>query len=549
MINIRSRRWLSITAVLIFTLSAAAVALAADLPPQLEVSDLERVDFTRVDTVYRALFPDLPEDRDKIDRLLELYNQALVSLGPESSLYEELGTMMPMFLTRVSFSLTNGRSVTLVFYKGASIYTENLAWSRRVSDPEVSRELEELALNYFVPAKGVKVSSQNFRLGQEVTVSSDAARGKEAHILILPSYWPMTVPSAPYPYPVPEAILLATIPVEYDRFSYTFTLAEEIGRKLDGSSGRVGPGAWQLVVNTGGGMSVLSVFILPAEAPPRAVLYQRGQVFTWSAGEGMRQGSLSDPADQPLLLGDARWGSPVTHVSLDFLRDWLGVPVTEVEPGRYRVGDPELNLTIAVGDDKGVVNGTMLSLGGTLREVGGALRLPWTDLGRFFGYRVQWLGPETVAFLHGLKQVPSELQKALAPGQVTTARRGRAVTVTLEGKKLDLGNQQAYLDAGRGRVMVPLRATVAALGGRVDWFPILPGYRESDAEANDGLVPYGEDVNAWVDVTAGRNTWRLYLTPAEGGPAMVPLRELATALGFDLSWDGPRAAAHLRPEK
>ncbi|TDA64085.1 MAG: hypothetical protein D9V47_14620 [Clostridia bacterium] len=123
------------------------------------------------------------------------------------------------------------------------------------------------------------------------------------------------------------------------------------------------------------------------------------------------------------------------------------------------------------------------------------------------------------------------------------------MTVALDGKKLNLGNQQAYLDPGRGRVMVPLRPTVEALGGKVDWFPVLPGYRESDAEAHNGLAPYGEDVNAWVDVTLSHNTWRVYLTPAESGPIVVPLRELALALGFGLSWDGPGAVAELRPEK
>ncbi|TDA70319.1 MAG: hypothetical protein D9V47_01915 [Clostridia bacterium] len=545
----RSKRWLFVTAVIIFALSAAAVAQAADLPPKLAVSDLERVDFYRSDTIYRPLFPEVKEDREKIERLLALYNRAQASLGPEISFYEEFGDAMPMFLNRVSFSLTGGRSVTMVLYQGVSLYTENLTQSRRVTDPEVSKQLEEVALSYFVPAKGVEVSARELHMGQQVTVSSDAARSKEAHILLLPSYWPVTIPSAPFPYPVPEAILLATVPVEHDRFRYTFTLAEEMGRKLDGSPGRIGPGAWQLVVESGG-ETMLPVTILPAEAPePRAVVYRQGQVFTWTTGEGLRKGSLSDPADQPLLTGETKWGSPVTHVSLDFLRDWLGVPVAEVEPGRYRLGGPELNLTIAASDDKALVNGTMLSLGGTLRETGGVVRLPWTDLGRFFGYRVQWLGPETVVFLRGLDKVPPDLRPALAPGRVTATRRGRAVTVTLDGKKVVPGKQQAYLDPGCGRVMVPLRATVAALGGRVDWFPVLPGYRESDAGANDGLAPYGEDVNAWVDVTAGRNAWRVYLTPAEGGPAMVPLRELAMALGFDLSWDGPGAAAHLRPEK
>ena len=89
-------------------------------------------------------------------------------------------------------------------------------------------------------------------MGQQVTVSSDVAWAKEAHILLTPSYWPMTIPSAPFPYPAPEAILLATVPVEHNRFTYTFTLAEEIGTKLDGSPGRIGPGAWLLVVGSGG---------------------------------------------------------------------------------------------------------------------------------------------------------------------------------------------------------------------------------------------------------------------------------------------------------
>ena len=150
---------------------------------------------------------------------------------------------------------------------------------------------------------------------------------------------------------------------------------------------------------------MLPLTILPTEVPePRAVVYEREKIFTWTAEEGVRQSSLVDPALQPLLISEDKWGSPVTHVSLDFLRDWLRVPVVEEYPGRYSLGGPGLNLTITLDDDKALINGTMLSLGGTLRQIGGALRLPWTDLGRFFGWRVQWLGPETVAFLTDLDE-------------------------------------------------------------------------------------------------------------------------------------------------
>jgi hypothetical protein len=296
---------------------------------------------------------------------------------------------------------------------------------------------------------------------------------------------------------------------------------------------------------------MVPVSILPEEAwAPRAVGYCHGRVFTWVAGEGLQEGRLTAAADRPLVIGEARWGSPVTHVSLGFLRDWLGVAVAEAEPGVWRLGEPALSLTVALGEDKARVSGTMLELGGAVRSVGGAVRLPWTELGRFFGYRAQWLGPETVVFLRGLDEAPPELERALAAAAAGPARRGQAVTLAVEGTKLDLGGRRAYLDLGQGRILMPLRATVAALGGRVDWFRVEPGWREGEASHNWGLAPYGEEVTAWVDVRRGDCGWRLYLTGAEAGPTlMVPLRDLATALGFEVAWEPDRATAYLRPAR
>jgi len=143
---------------------------------------------------------------------------------------------------------------------------------------------------------------------------------------------------------------------------------------------------------------------------------------------------------------------------------------------------------------------------------------------------------------------PAELQKVLTSKQVSSTRSNRTVTVTLDGEKPVLGNQQAYLDPERERVIVPLRAAVEALGGKVNQFPVLQGYRENEAELrrNGGLAPYAEDVNAWVDVALGQNTWRIFLTSSESGSAMVPLRELALALGYQLSWDGSLSRAGLK---
>ncbi|MGB9887139.1 MAG: WD40/YVTN/BNR-like repeat-containing protein [Moorellales bacterium] len=313
----RGLRWLLFTTVLLLLVPVAA-ARAADPWAPLEVSDIERVDFARSDVEFRPPFPDLEEDREKIKRLLELYGQALTGLGPESTLAEELGENQPAlwFLDRVRLTLRDGRRITLIFYQGVIICPEDGDRCRRVSDPRVSRELEALARSYFVRAGGVQVSSRELRMGQQVTVSSDVAWAKEAHILIMPSYSPMTIPSAPYPYPVPEAILIATVPVEHDRFTYTFTLTETLGTKLDGSPGRLAPGEWLLVVQAGR-QDMLPVSILPrAAAQPQAPLTRllpAGFEVKWRAGmvkgRGVGEVLLALPGEEGQVLFRLREGA------------------------------------------------------------------------------------------------------------------------------------------------------------------------------------------------------------------------------------------------
>ena len=348
-------------------------------------------------------------------------------------------------------------------------------------------------------------------MGEALTLSSDYARGDEAVILLMPLYSPVTIPSAPHPYPVPEAILLETVPVKHDRFSYTFTLAEEMGKALDGSPGRIGPGAWGLVVNSGSGQTTLPITILPeTEAPPRAVLYHQGLVYTWRAVEGVQKESLTNPSDQPLLLGDNKWGTPRTHLSLNFLQR-LDIPLTILAADTFRIGDLEPVLTVKGGEEYARISGTMLSLEGTFQKRNDIWRIPWQRLGRFFDYREQWLGPETVVFLRNLDEIPAELQRELATLK-PAAPAGKPVAISLDGEIIDLGGRQAYLDATQGRVMVPLRPLVEALGGKVEWYPVLPEYREIEAEHNYGQPPTGEQVAARVETTLGDKRWGIYLT-------------------------------------
>ncbi|MBE3582020.1 MAG: hypothetical protein IMW96_10390 [Thermoanaerobacteraceae bacterium] len=523
----------------------SGAAPAADFLHPLALEEVEQVSFSRADHNFRPLYPDLPEDQVKVAGLLEAYNRALSSLGPEGSLDDVSAGLF--FLPRVHISLSGGDSVTIVLHNGVHVYRGDWRNSRRVEEGEVSRKLEEGAASLFVPAEGVRVEPTRARLGQEVTVSSDCAFGAKADILLMPSYWPVTIPSAPYPYPVPEAILLATVPVNHGRFSYTFTLAAELGRRLDGSPGKLGPGAWELMVRSGSDFMVPFTILPPQQPEPQAVVYDRGRIWTWTPQEGLRAGELADPADQPLLIGDVRYGTPFTHVSLPFLSAWLDVPQAEVEPGRFRLGPPDLGMTVVAGEDHAKLNGTMLQLDwGYLMESGGRMRLPWLSLAYFFGYRTQWLGPETAVFLRGIETIPPEV-KAVIPDVEPALAGGRRVTVTLNGKPLPLGDQ-AYLDPTRGRVMVPLRATVEALGGKVIWSRLDPDFMGTASQHNYGLPPTAGTVDSYADVSLDGRMWRLYL-PAGNGTTVVPLRNLALALDLRLTWNGSTATAELRSER
>ena len=122
---------------------------------------------------------------------------------------------------------------------------------------------------------------------------------------------------------------------------------------------------------------------------------------------------------------------------------------------------------------------------------------------------------------------------------------------TLGGKakefwwKIDLGGRQAYLDATQGRVMVPLRPLVEALGGKVEWYPVLPEYREIEAEHNYGQPPTGEQVAARVETTLGDKRWGIYLTEEQSGSVVVPLHRFALIFGYELSWDASRFQVNL----
>lgn len=524
---------------------------AAKLPARLAVGEVQRVDFGHADLSFRPLFPDLAKDRAKIEKLLGLYNQAMAQLGPVEVLNPP-GTTW--FLDRLCLGLAEERSVTIAFYKDAFFYTDSSQRSRKVTDAGTSKKLKEFAQTSFVSPEGLQVEPASPHLGQEVTVRSDEARGTEVHLFLLPSISPRNDPptimgnGAPLKFPAQDALLLGSAPVRHDCFTFTFNLASQMGQLPDGSPGTVGPGAWSLVLVSRHMRSGTYLLVRPPGPPPaRAVVYDQGRVLTWSAEKGLSTGTLASPEDQPLLIGEGKWGPPVTHVSLNFLNDWLEVPVEVVEEGCYRLGPPGLDLTVRVGEEYARVSGTMVQLQGALRVTRGRPCLPWIQLGSFFDYWVQWLGPERVAFLRNLDRLPAPLRSALGARQPATGR-GRTVTVTLDGKELAPVSQRATVDPARGAVMVPLRETVETLGGTVRKYEACSRSACGRSLSECHCDPKTAGGVNW-EASLGDKRWLVYFPSPAGPSPLVSLRVLALALDYRLTWNAAEARAELAPEE
>lgn len=523
---------------LLIGLSAASAA--ESLPNQLSLEQVERVDFSRADTAYLS-FPDVENDREKILSLLNMYNQAFKTIGPEGPV--DFGADIPFFMNEVSICLKDGQSFSIYLYDQGIYYItgyqEDGLHGFQVTNQALGKKFYDLAMSLFVPAREVTLDCREFKLGDQVTVSSDHARG-EALIFLMPTYSPCTIPSAPDPYPIPEAILLDRVPVEHDCFSHTFTLKEEMGKKMDGSPGQIRPGEWQLVVSSGGGSTFLPVFILPPEIPtPRAVAYDGGRVLVWQEGK-IQFNAQIHPNDQPLLINNSKFNSsPITYISLSFLGQYLGVPV-ENAGGKFILGGPELGLTVEPDRKYARMNGTMPYLSGIMGKNGGVWRLPWEELARFFSYQVKWLGPEKVVFLRNQKSIPDEMLSELNKPQFNSDIV-QGVKISLAGENTIYSSGKPYFDRSAGKVMVPLRDTIAALGGKLVWYPI-------DYDNNDPLHSrrLGAGVISYMEVTLGNHVWGLYQgTEKNGSTTMVQLRQLALALGYQLTWDSQNMQANL----
>jgi len=519
---------------LIFCFSA--IATAYSLPGDLTPEQIKRVDFGRADTSYIPLFPDLENDKEKIGKLLEAYNRAVKSVGAEGPI--DFGDAMTFFMNSVSFTLSDGNIISMYLYNNGvyfiSAYQDDGPHGYKFMDETAAKTFFDLALSYFVPAQGVTINSRELRLGEEVKITSDCAYG-EAKIFLMPS--PRQTSAAYYPYPTADAILIAQFPVEHDSFTYTFTLKEEIGKKVDDYTGKISPGTWEVVVVGGSMTSYIYVKVLPKEIPaPLAVAYDRGRVIVWN--EKGIIGDYSIPAqEQPLLINNSKfYEQTMTYLTFDFLHKYLQVQVSGSGEGKYLIGPSELGLNLETNRLYAKMNGTTPYLTGYLGNFSGRLRLPWEEIGGYFAYKTKWLGPEQVVFLRNLDSIPEAIKVKMGQYQASGGK-GSRIKIVIDGKGVIYTGQRPCQDTLSKKILVPLRDTVKALGGNVTWYPLHHPEDPNEDSYYDRWADTG--IASYTQISLGNRVWGIYqpFLPGNNGATQVSISQLALALGYDIKWD------------
>lgn len=503
--------------------------MANELPVKINISDVKNISQTTMMSVtFKKLYPELKTDKNKMQSLLDVINNA--GLGREEH-FDIVPAQSP-FLTSVIIELKNKQSLIITLFNSKAIFSMRFegekCLGRRISNAKKSQEFIKLLEKSFSLTKGITLNSRIFRMGDQVIVSTDQAdiEGEtEANILLMPSYQPVTIPSAPAPYPVPEAILLGKVPIKYGQFSYKFKLQEAMGKLMNGKTGQISPGEWQLVV----GGSFLPITILPHQIPqPKVVIYDHGRILTWNKQEGTKIVKYISPSEQPILISNPKISSPITHVSLNFLLKYLGVEVKMLSPDKYQLSNPGINISVQVYKDVAQINSTMFQLGGVLERYDRTVMLPWEDIQKFFGYKMQWTGAQQAVFLCNLDKIPDQLRPKIKANKAFDSQV-IPVTVKVGAKKIDFGTLHAYWDSECREVIVPLRGTALALGGKMNWM-------QFDNNAYN-MLPIAREVKSLAEVHIGDRYWRIYLTPDENKSITVPLGKLAFALGYNLTWN------------
>ena len=410
-----------------------------DSPPLLTAADIYRVDLAGMERAWVPVFQTQPDAADLMAEIAAVYEGARSKVTTSPLPVPEPLSMSLPFRPHLSLLLRSGVRLTLdwlvedevrVDWRGSGDARAN--WV--VKDRTLAAWVQAAPLRFRLPSGQGDwlLPSRWLRLGDELTIHLEALpEADRVDVYLWPSYTPVTIPSGPRGYPVPEAALIGS-PIQFEAtVNYTFRLAEHIGRRPDGSPLELRPGSYNIQVG-GWGAGIL---ILPAETAPWVAAVKDGTLYAWRPEGGVRA-SVLDEVDVPARAAD---GMAYTWVTTSCLK-LAGMEVRRVR-GDYLIGPPDAQARIEPGNQGAVVNGTEFVLLFPCEKVGGGLRLCLgeTELAFLLDCRIYWPSADQVWFVHGRPDVPLEFLERLgllpgpgAPPRVLVngaAVLGEAITV------------------------------------------------------------------------------------------------------------------------
>ena len=212
-------------------------------PSKIDSDQIVRIEFVSGDDEYIPLFADRKEDKDKIEQLVRLYNESIPKLVQEALHSDPL---MLSFAAEARLVQDNGDILYLNMGDGGVFRKnkyESVGECYYLKDETLHQKIADLIIAYAKPATGltVKPQSSTIHMGDQLSLSTDYIAGKEASIELIPAH-PKVLRM--------KWITVKTVPLVHGVMNDTITLSEQIGTTADGSSGKLCPGEWILIVRT-----------------------------------------------------------------------------------------------------------------------------------------------------------------------------------------------------------------------------------------------------------------------------------------------------------
>lgn len=197
----------------------------------VKLDEVVSISFTRSDMMYLGLYGDRPEDRERIERIVEIYNHAEMNLDLVES------SVTQFFSHHIVLSLEGQRSASIAL--------------PQIVDSQIRNELE----SFFVYPQRMSLSHRNAQVGEVVHLSGEDGLGDHAlQIFLIPIDSSIQQRGPKYEganglsYPHEKALYIGKVPVQHDRYDSSFEIPA-FGEDVNGELQLIRPMTSNIIVD------------------------------------------------------------------------------------------------------------------------------------------------------------------------------------------------------------------------------------------------------------------------------------------------------------